>query len=131
MPLQPESIDVLEKVKRGTPARFVLITKGIKIVGLDVYRKGSIDSATRRARESGSGEVSFGVVDGSGQNISFKLARADGFEKPPTKDLSLKALLAEVKLDSKPTIEIVDTLPDVPMDDDGQQNQRRHLKRHP
>src|SRR5262245_53152944 len=117
MPLDTDSLEVLEKVKRGTPARFVVITKGIKLVSLVVYRKGSLDSAKRKAKESGNGEISFGVVEGQGANLSFKLAKADGFEKPPTPDLSLKAFLNESKFDCKPTIEIIEALPDIPMDD--------------
>jgi hypothetical protein len=123
MPLDVDSVDVLQKVKRGVPARFVLVTKGVKIITLLAYRKGSLDTAVQKAKKVGAGDVSFGVVDGSGAALSFKLARADGFEAPPVRDLVVKAYLAESQIDSKPTIEIVDTLPDVVMDD--QESPRR------
>ena len=120
MALDSDSVETLQKVKRGTPAKFVMLTKGIRLVNLVVYRRGSIETAKKRAKEAGTGEISFGVVEGGGANVSFKLALADGFDKPPTKDLTLKAYLAESNLDFKPTIEIVDQLPNVPMDDDGE-----------
>lgn len=123
MPLDVDSVDVLQKVKRGVPARFVMITKGVKIITLLAYRKGSLDTAVQKAKKVGPGDVAFGVVDGSGAALSFKLARADGFEAPPVRDLLVKAYLAESQIDSKPTIEIVDTLPDVVMDD--QESPRR------
>lgn len=119
MPLDKTSIDTLQKVRRGAPARFVLLTKGIRLLSLVVYRKGTLESAKKLAKEAGTGEISFGVVTGQDANIVFQLARADGFEKVPTRDLTVKAHLAESNLDFKPTVVLVDVLPDVAMDDEG------------
>jgi hypothetical protein len=113
MPLNPDSLDILNKVRKGTPARFVLCSKGVKVLNLVAYRKGVLETAKKEAKTNGAGELSHGVVDGSGQAISFKLARIDGFEEPPVKDIVLKAFLGESNFDCKPTIEIVDVLPEV------------------
>lgn len=113
MPLSARSLEFLDKVKKGTPARFVLVTKGVRILNLVVYRKGSLETAKKEAKEAGTGVLSHGNVDGKGQAVSFKLARADGFEQAPVKDLVLKVFLADSNFECKPTIDIVDTLPDL------------------
>jgi hypothetical protein len=119
MPLDAETIGFLEDVKKGKPRRFVLITKGETIVSLVVYKKGSVEKYKKEAKEEGKGELYFGVVDGKGQNISFKLCTADGFDKAPGKDSKLKAFLKdEADLKFKPVYEIVPELPKVSETDD-------------
>ncbi len=122
MPLNEDSIKCLELVKRGQPARFVMVHKGMKVLSVIAYRKGNLDGHKRDAREAGMGEVSFGVVDGSGPNIVFKLAVADGFEAPPMKTpVGLRDFLNDgTGFSFKPTFEIVPELPEVAMEDDGQ-----------
>ncbi|ADB16947.1 hypothetical protein Psta_2277 [Pirellula staleyi DSM 6068] len=117
MPLDADSIKCLETVKRGTPARFVAASKGGKIVGCVVYRKGGYDGHAKRAKESG-GTLCFGVVNGTGAALVFNLARADKFEAAPTKDLALREYVNEGNdLKLKPVFAIINTLPVVADDD--------------
>src|SRR4029453_16908083 len=113
---------VLDQVKKtGKPCKFVLISKGVKVVSLVAYRKGSEDARIREAKAEGNGTVRGGIVDGEGVNLSFKLLRANGYEAPPVKPIVLKDYLNEgTDLNAKPTIEIVDGFPAVEMEGDGQ-----------
>lgn len=117
MALSEDTIDNLEAAKRGQPRRFVLVSKGSKIVNMVVFKKGSFESQTLKAKEEGSGEVSFGVTGGKGANLTFQLAKADGFEAAPTADSFLKKFLSEeAGMKLTPAFVIVETLPKI--DDD-------------
>jgi hypothetical protein len=117
--LDEESLKCLEQAKKGKPRRFALICKGEKIVSLVLYKKGSLAKYKKQAKEQGQGLFFHGVVDGKGANLSFKLARADGFEDAPTKDVKLKAHLNETSGGTfKPIFEIVDHVPLVLDEDD-------------
>jgi hypothetical protein len=121
MPLSSESIKCLEQVKKGRPARFVMVTKGVKVLSVVAYRKGTLETRMREAKESGQGDVSFGVVDGANANIVFKVAVDDGFKEVPLKSpLTLREFLNadESGLAVKPTMELVQQLPVVVMDDE-------------
>jgi hypothetical protein len=122
MPLNDDSAKVLDQVKKtGKPCKFVLISKGVKVVSVVAYRKGSEDARIREAKAEGNGTVSCGIVDGQGVNLSFKLLRANGYEAPPVKPIVLKDYLNEgTDLNAKPTIDIVDVLPAVEAESDGQ-----------
>lgn len=122
MALNPETVKTLELVKKsGKPCKFVLISKGADIVSVVVYRRGSDDGRIREAKEAGSGNTSCGVVDGKGANLSFKLLRADGYNNAPVKNVAFKNFLNDGNdLKVKPTIEIVDKLPDVEMEAEAQ-----------
>lgn len=114
-----DSIAFLEDVKKGKPRKFAMICKGTKIVSLVVYKKGSVDQKKKEAKESGKGDFYFGVIDGRGMEVSFKLARADGFESGPVKTSVLKQFLEEeADLKFKPLFEIVDVLAPVLDDSD-------------
>ncbi|MEM8668206.1 MAG: hypothetical protein AAGG48_11860 [Planctomycetota bacterium] len=109
----------LDEVKKGKPRRFVMICKGIKILSLIAYKKGTVETYKKLAKTNGNGQFFHGVIDGKGENISFKLARSDGYEKPPGKELTLKDhLKSEFGMKFRPEYKIVDELPDVPEDDD-------------
>lgn len=115
MPLTPESIRVLEQLKsKGTPCRYVLITRGAKVVHLVAYRQGNQDSKVAEAKKFGAGTISCGVADGQGVNLSFKLLRTDGYDAPPIKASVLREYLAGGQLKVTPTIDIVDVLPPIP-----------------
>lgn len=120
MPLSSDSTKVLEQVKKsGKPCKFVLVSKGAKVISVVAFRKGSDDARIREAKEEGSGTVSVGTVDYPG-NLSFKLLRSDGYEAPPVKATALKEYLNEgTGLNSKPTIDIVDVLPAVELEGEG------------
>lgn len=110
-PLSDESKTALEEVQRGKPRKFVMISKA-DIVSLVVFKKGNFDKATKEAKAAGKGNVSFGVVNGKGQDIRFVLARADGFDSAPVKTVILRSFLkdqAEIK--SQALFEIVDAIP--------------------
>jgi len=116
--LSEETLQGLDGVRRGKPRRFVLISQGAQIVSLVVYKKGALDKRLKEARESGRGKVSYGIVEGQGVNLTFKLAKADGFEDAPVRDTALKSFLSdEADLSCKPTFEIVETLPPLADDD--------------
>jgi hypothetical protein len=122
MPLSPESVKTLDLVKKsGKPCKFVIVNKGADVVSVVIYRKGADDGRIREAKEAGSGNVSCGVVDGKGADLSFKLLRADGYNNAPVKNTALKEFLNKGnELKTKPSIEIVDQLPAVEMEADAQ-----------
>jgi len=116
--LSDDTITCLEQAKKGKPRKFVLVNKGAAIVNLVVYKKGSVEKYKKEAKEAGSGQVSYGVVTGSGMELNFQLARSDGFERAPVKPMTLKEFLAERgDFKCKPLIEIVDS-PLVVLDDE-------------
>jgi hypothetical protein len=112
MPLDSDTKSYLEEVKKGKPRRFAMVTKGEKIVSLILYKKGSLERYKKEAKEEGKGQFYHGVIDGKGQNISFKLCRADGFDEPPGSEVKLRQFLKdEAGMQFKPAYEIVDSLP--------------------
>ncbi len=115
--LSDESLSYLEEVKKGKPRKFAMICKGTNIVSLVVYKKGSIEKYKKEAKSAGKGQFYFGVIDGRGQDLTFKLAREDGFDSAPVKTQSLKHFLDDGGIKCKPLFEIVDSAP-VALDDD-------------
>ena len=114
MAVDADTKKFLEEVKKGKPRRFVMICKGVKILSLIVYKKGTLDKYKKQAKAEGKGQFYHGVVDGKGVNIAFKLAASDGYDSPPGKELILKDFLAsEAEMKFKPTYEIVAELPEV------------------
>lgn len=110
--LSDASIQCLQDVKKGQARKFVMICKGPRIVSLVLFKKGSFAKYINEAKQAGSGQVYFGVVDGQGENLSFKLARADGFTEAPVKSTVLKSFLQdEGDFKCKPLFEIVDVAP--------------------
>lgn len=119
MPADDDTKKFLEEVKKGKPRRFVMICKGVKILSLIVYKKGTVEKYKKQAKEEGKGQFYHGVVDGKGVNVTFKLALSDGYDKPPGKELILKDFLStETGIKFKPTYEIVESLPELDLDDE-------------
>ena len=119
MAVDADTNKYLEEVKKGKPRRFVMICKGVNILSLVVYKKGTVEKYKKEAKQDGKGQFYHGVVDGKGQNISFKLQTSDGYDKPPGKDLVLKEFLkSEAGMQFKPAYEIVEQLPEVNEADD-------------
>ena len=107
--LDDETLDHLDAVRKGKPRRFVMIVKGARVISLVVYKRGSLSSFKRQAKEAGRGVVVHGLVDGQGTNINFKLAREDGFDRAPVKTAVLREFLNEQsEYRFKPLFEIVD-----------------------
>jgi hypothetical protein len=122
MAVDDDTKKYLEEVKKGKPRRFAMIMKGEKIINLIVYKKGTVEKYKKQAKEEGQGQFYFGVVDGKGQDICFKLSVADGFDAVPGKDIKLKAYLSdEAEMKFKPTYAVVPDLPDVDEDEEGPQ----------
>ena len=113
-----ESCNELEQVRKGKARKFVLLCKGPAIVSLVVYKKGSVEKFKKQAKESGTGQVYFGVVEGPAPDVRFKLAAADGFDKDPVKPLALKQYLEEAGFKFKPVFELVQTQQPVLDEDD-------------
>ena len=107
--MDEESLKFLDQVKKGKPRKFVMICKGERLLSLILYKKGTVAKYKKQAKEQGKGQFYHGVAGGKGINLLFKLAREDGFEEPPIKDLKLKNFLNEQSGGKfKPTFEIVD-----------------------
>ena len=124
MSLDADTIGCLEDVKKGKLRRFVMICKGVQIKSLVVYKKGSVERYKKQAKEEGKGQFYHGVIDGKGVDIAFKLCRADGYEKPPGKELILKDFLnTEADMKFKPVYEIVDVLPELSDRDESEGSQ--------
>ncbi len=114
MAVDSDTKKFLEEVKKGKPRKFVMICKGIKILSMVVYKKGTVEKYKKEAKKDGKGQFYHGVVDGKGLNISFKLLSADGYEEPPGKELILKDFLkTEAGMKFKPSYAIVEELPKV------------------
>ncbi len=106
--MSDESVGYLTDAKRGKARKFVLITKGMNVVSLIVYKKGSLEGYKKQAKEAGRGTLVYGVVTGQGENIRFQLAQSDGFEREPIKAMALKSFLQEsADFNCKPSFEIV------------------------
>ena len=118
--IDSESIKSLEDVKKGKPRRFILLCKGSAIQRLVVFKKGSAESILQRTKKEGfKGQAYIGVVDGKGQDISFKLCTADGYDSAPGKEPFLKAFLStEAGITCKPKYEIVLALPKISEEED-------------
>jgi hypothetical protein len=123
MAIDQDTIKHLEDVKKGKPRHFVMICKGVKIVSLIIYKKGTVERYKKQAKEEGTGLFFHGVIDGKGESIVFNLLRSDGYESPPGKDLILKDFLnTESGIRFKPVYRIVDVLPEVGVGDDDTAN---------
>ena len=118
--IDSESIKFLDDVKKGKPRRFVMICRGASIQRLAVFKKGSAESILQRLKKEGfKGQSYIGVVDGKGQDISFKLCSSDGYDAEPGKPAFLKAFLSsEAGIGCKPKYEIVPELPNVTEDEE-------------
>lgn len=108
----PETLKMLDQVKKGKPRKFVMICKGQTIVSIVLFKKGSVEKYRKQAKSEGSGQFYHGVVEGKGANLNFKLAREDGYDKQPTKTQLLKKYLNDSQdFKFKPMFEIVDSAP--------------------
>lgn len=117
--LDGETLAQLEQVRKGKPRKFVLICKGATILSLVVYKKGSLDKYKKQAKESGTGQLYYGTVDGRGPELRFALSRAEGFDKEPVKPTVLKSFLEDSgDFKCKPRFEVVDFLRPVLDEDD-------------
>ncbi|MBN8626370.1 MAG: hypothetical protein J0M17_12860 [Planctomycetes bacterium] len=118
MPVNNDTKQQLDVVRKGKSRRFVMLTKGANIVSLIVYKKGAASKFIKQAKDEGTGVPCFGTLIGPGPEIRFQLAVSDGFDKPPVKDPIVRKFLEdEADLKVRPVIEIVAT-PTLPLDPD-------------
>jgi len=116
--LDKDSRGELEAVKKGKSRRFVMLCKGVTIVSLVVYKKGSVESYKKQAKEAGTGQIYYGVVHGPAPEVVFELAASEGFDKEPVKSLVLKQFLEEEGFKFKPVFKLVAEQSAVLEDDD-------------
>lgn len=124
--IDAESIEMLEaEVKKGRPRKFFMVYKGAQIKTLEVFRKGPFKSRVVQAKKNGYvGEVVYGIVVGSGKDLTFHLAgngevaeamKVDAFiEKAPIKDAKFKEYLKKNELIFIPAFTVVTELANVP-----------------
>jgi hypothetical protein len=106
--LDKESIEQLDQVRKGKSRKFVMVTKGTNILNLIVFKKGTYEKYRKQALSAGPGQVCTGIVEGKGQDITFKIAETDGFSKEPVKALTIRTFLEEkADFKCKPSFEVV------------------------
>ena len=66
MTVDPDTLRCLDDVKKGKPRNFVMLCKGVKIVSLIVYKKGTEEKYKKEAKKDGKGQFFAGVVAGKG-----------------------------------------------------------------
>ena len=127
--IDDESVDMLQKqVKKGKARKFFLVYRGASIKTLVVFKKGPFAPKVLKAKKEGhKGEIAYGVVTGSGQNLFFQMAGNDRVaeamkvdsvvESPPVKKTKFKEFLKDNGLDVKPSFHIITNLGDAPNPD--------------
>ena len=118
-PIGPDTIEMIEsQVKRGKARKFFAIYKGTTIKTLVVFRKGPFGPKIMKARKDGfKGDVTYGVVTGSGRNLYFtfpnthavaEAMKVDGIEeKPPFKRTKLREFLGDNGLNVRPSLHLI------------------------
>lgn len=115
-----ETIAELANVKKGKDRRFVMITKGGKVQSIVLFKRGNVGSIVKEAKENAKGQVTWGEVSGKGDEITFAVAKEDGFADAPVKDVALKAFLLEAGVKGRPKFEVVESHNPAPDNDDEQ-----------
>lgn len=123
-PLAEGTDKFLEDAKKGKARSFLLVCKGTKVKYLAVRKKPVKKAELNEAKKLGyKGDGYFGVISGKGMELVFNLSIADGYTSAPVKDKILKDFLEEkADFKCKPTIAIVQTLPEIPFDDEDLSN---------
>lgn len=114
------SLACLEQVRKGKSLNFVLSMKGGDVRSL-VVKKTPLKDKDRAEARGGGYQPVFGVATGSGSAIKFIVSRADGFDEKTAAsrtDKLKKFLKDQTGKPLNPTIELVETLPPIPFDDD-------------
>ena len=110
--MNSESLKHLEDARKGKLRRFVIISKGVKILSMVVFKRGSISKYKKEAKKEAKGKFFHGVISGKGKNIVFQLSSDDGYDKPPSKEIILKDFLAKKSgILFQPRYQIVTSLP--------------------
>jgi len=118
-----ETIKLLGLVRKGKVCPYALGFKGTTVESLILKKKKLSGSDLSTARKGGRTVVS-GLVSGQGGNVTFFVAKSDGYTELPAggKPEKLKAFLNELTEANKqkwtPSYELVDEPPPVPFDED-------------
>ena len=57
MAVDSDTKKFLEEVKKGKPRKFVMICKGIKILSMVVYKKGTVEKYKKRGKKGWQGAI--------------------------------------------------------------------------
>jgi hypothetical protein len=118
--MSEESLNFLEQVRKGKARNFVMSVKGAKVRSLIIKKKKVKDKDKKECRGQGYQPV-FGVASGMGANVTFTVAKSDGFAEAPGRGKveKLKKFLKEQTDKAfKPQWEVVDTPPPIPFDEE-------------
>jgi len=118
--MDDDSLAFLEQVRKGKSRNFVLSMKGNKVRSMLVKKKPIKDKDRKAARGEGYQPV-YGVASGMGANVTFTLARSDGFDEKAAdcKTEKLKKFLnAQTGKVFKPAFELVETPPPIAFDEE-------------
>ena len=113
--IDEHTINLLSQAREGKACKFAMIVKGDAILRLIVFRTGAYETQVQAAKEEGhDGDSCWGVVSGSGADLTFSLSPSDGFDSPPVAAMIFKTfLLAEAQLDVNPSFAFLTELPAV------------------
>jgi hypothetical protein len=95
--MDTESLTYMEHVKKKKPRKFVMIVKGIEVLQLVVFKKGQYNTVLQKALKNGPKGPGryWGIAQGEGVEVAFRMAIEDGFETDPVKVKTLKSYLKE------------------------------------
>ena len=122
--MSEESLEFLDQARKGKSRNFVMSVKGAAVRGLVVKKKGIKENEKKDARGQGFQAV-HGIVSGSGSQLTFSIAKADGFEEAPGRGKveKLKKFLSEQTGKSiKAEWVVLEELPELPFDDEDLQH---------
>lgn len=120
--ISPETIELLGAVRKGKTCAYVLGYKPTKVGSLLIRKKMPQQTDIAAARRGGN-SVAWGVVKAQAANVTFYLARADGFQELPFdgKIDKLRQFLNEATAANNqkwtPTLMLVDENPPLDLDD--------------
>lgn len=94
--IDENSKKLLEQVKKGKDHKFVLIIKGSSVKKLVIFKKGSFSAQVQQVKKDGyKGNSYWGEALCRGSTVAFQMTRADGFDRPPGKEMLLKKFIVE------------------------------------
>ncbi len=113
--IDEQTINLLSQAREGKACKFAMIVTGDAILRLIVFRDGAYETQIQAAKEEGhDGDSCWGVVSGSGTDLTFSLSPGDGFNSPPIEAMIFKTFLLEkAQLEVNPSFAFVAELPEV------------------
>ena len=100
--MDSESLKHLEEAKKGKLRRFVIILKGVKILSMVIFKRGSVSKYKKEAKKEAKGQFFHGIISGKGKksysNSAPKTATRDFPEEILKNKNFLNALAVEPAL---------------------------------